>query len=129
VQGAGRKVRRDRWDRRGPQGLPGAGGDTRRRPSMLPHQPTASQRATVKYFIVISLLFLAQVLFGGGVAHFRLIPRVSTASIFPGFSESTAAHLASAAGDSMDCDRVPGRGTVYSAITRRARSGLPVFRG
>jgi nitric oxide reductase subunit B len=45
--------------------------DAQRRPSMLPHQPTASQRATLKYFIVVSLLFLMQVMVGGGVAHFR----------------------------------------------------------
>ena len=45
--------------------------DTQRRPTMLPHRPSASQRATLKYFIVVSLLFLAQVMFGGGVAHFR----------------------------------------------------------
>jgi nitric oxide reductase subunit B len=45
--------------------------DAQRRPAMLPHRPTASQRATVKYFIIVSLLFLTQVLVGGGVAHFR----------------------------------------------------------
>jgi nitric oxide reductase subunit B len=45
--------------------------DARRRPAMLPHHPTASQRATLKYFIIVSLLFLTQVLVGGGVAHFR----------------------------------------------------------
>ena len=28
-------------------------------PRMLPHRPTASQRATLKYFIIVSLLFLA----------------------------------------------------------------------
>ena len=45
--------------------------DAQRRPAMLPHDPTPSQRAALKYFIVVSLLFLAQVMFGGGVAHFR----------------------------------------------------------
>jgi nitric oxide reductase subunit B len=45
--------------------------DAQRRPAMLPHRPTASQRAIPKYFIVVSLLFLAQVLVGGGVAHYR----------------------------------------------------------
>jgi nitric oxide reductase subunit B len=45
--------------------------DTQRRPAMLPHRPTASQRATLKYFVIVSLLFLTQVLVGGGVAHFR----------------------------------------------------------
>jgi nitric oxide reductase subunit B len=46
-------------------------GDARRRPAMLPHRPTPSQRATLKYFIIVSLLFLMQALVGGGVAHFR----------------------------------------------------------
>jgi len=45
--------------------------NAQRRPAMLPHRPTASQRATLKYFIIVSLLFLTQVLVGGGVAHFR----------------------------------------------------------
>ena len=45
--------------------------DARRRPAMLPHHSTPSQRATIKYFIVVSLLFLTQALVGGGVAHFR----------------------------------------------------------
>ena len=45
--------------------------DAQRRPAMLPHQATSSQRATLKYFVLVSLLFLAQVLVGGGVAHFR----------------------------------------------------------
>src|SRR5215471_5111402 len=48
--------------------------DAQRRPAMLPHHPTPSQRAALKYFIVVSLLFLAQVMFGGGVAHFRAQP-------------------------------------------------------
>ena len=37
-------------------------GDARRRPAMLPHRPTPSQRATLKYFFIVSLLFLMQVL-------------------------------------------------------------------
>ena len=45
--------------------------DAQRRPAMLPHRPTPSQRATLKYFVIVSLLFLTQVLVGGGVAHFR----------------------------------------------------------
>jgi nitric oxide reductase subunit B len=44
-------------------------GDDRRQPAILPHQPTPSQRATLKYFVVVSLLFLAQVMIGGTVAH------------------------------------------------------------
>jgi nitric oxide reductase subunit B len=49
-------------------------GDDQRRPAMLPHYPTSSQRATLKYFVVVSLLFLAQVMIGGAVAHFRAEP-------------------------------------------------------
>jgi len=45
--------------------------DAQRRPGKLPHRPTPSQRATLKYFIIVAVLFLAQVLVGGGVAHFR----------------------------------------------------------
>ncbi len=61
--------------------------DARRRPAMLPHQPTPSQRATIKYFVVVALLFLAQVLVGGGVAHFRAEPGsfygIDISHIFP----------------------------------------------
>ncbi|HTY53677.1 MAG TPA: hypothetical protein VMB26_00675, partial [Candidatus Binataceae bacterium] len=45
--------------------------DARRRPTMLVQRPGPSQRAAIKYFIIVSLLFLTQVLVGGGVAHFR----------------------------------------------------------
>jgi nitric oxide reductase subunit B len=44
------------------------------KPRMIPGAPTASQQATVKYFLVVALLFLAQVLVGGGIAHFRAEP-------------------------------------------------------
>jgi nitric oxide reductase subunit B len=40
-------------------------------PKMLPGVTTPSQRATIKYFAVIALLFLAQALVGGGTAHYR----------------------------------------------------------
>jgi nitric oxide reductase subunit B len=43
-------------------------------PSMLPGVATESQRATVKYFAIASLLFLAQVLVGGATAHYRAEP-------------------------------------------------------
>jgi nitric oxide reductase subunit B len=58
-------------------------GDYNRRPAMLPHQPTPSQRATLKYFVVVSLLFLAQVMIGGAVAHYR-----ADAASFYGFDLS-----------------------------------------
>ena len=35
---------------------------------------TPSQRATGKYFLVVALLFLAQALVGGGLAHYRVEP-------------------------------------------------------
>jgi integrase len=35
---------------------------------------TPSQKATVKYFVIVALLFLAQVLVGGGTAHYRAEP-------------------------------------------------------
>jgi len=40
-------------------------------PKMLPGVATPSQRATIKYFTVVALLFLAQALVGGGTAHYR----------------------------------------------------------
>ena len=40
-------------------------------PKMLPGTATPSQRATIKYFAVVALLFLAQTLVGGGTAHYR----------------------------------------------------------
>jgi nitric oxide reductase subunit B len=58
-------------------------GDDQRRPRLLPHQPTPSQRATLKYFVVVSLLFLAQVMIGGAVAHYR-----ADAASFYGFDLS-----------------------------------------
>lgn len=43
-------------------------------PKMLPGITTESQRATIKYFVIVALLFLLQVLVGGGVAHYRADP-------------------------------------------------------
>jgi nitric oxide reductase subunit B len=40
-------------------------------PKMLPGSATRSQRATIKYFAIVALLFLAQTLVGGGIAHYR----------------------------------------------------------
>jgi len=45
-----------------------------RHPQTLPGAITASQRATVKYFVVVALLFLAQTLVGGATAHYRADP-------------------------------------------------------
>lgn len=43
-------------------------------PQLLPGEPTESQRATVKFFVVVALLFLAQTLVGGATAHYRADP-------------------------------------------------------
>ncbi len=43
-------------------------------PHMLPGKASDTQRATIKFFLVVSLLFLAQVLAGGATAHFRAEP-------------------------------------------------------
>src|SRR5256885_13077878 len=38
---------------------------------MLPGTTTASQQATIKYFVIVALMFFAQVLVGGATAHYR----------------------------------------------------------
>ena len=43
-------------------------------PRMLPGTGSESQKATIKFFLVVALLFLAQVLVGGATAHFRAEP-------------------------------------------------------
>jgi nitric oxide reductase subunit B len=43
-------------------------------PQMLPGTTTASQRAVIKYFLVVALLFFAQVVVGGATAHYRAEP-------------------------------------------------------
>ena len=43
-------------------------------PQMLPGMTTESQRATIKYFVIVAFLFLLQVLVGGATAHFRAEP-------------------------------------------------------
>lgn len=43
-------------------------------PQLLPGETTPSQRATLKFFVVVALLFLFQVMVGGGVAHYRAQP-------------------------------------------------------
>jgi len=56
-------------------------------PLMLPGETTASQRATLKYFVVVALLFLAQVLVGGATVHYRVDPAsfygIDISEIFP----------------------------------------------
>ena len=43
-------------------------------PHMLPGGVTAGQMATIKYFLIVALLFLAQVTIGGALAHYRAEP-------------------------------------------------------
>ena len=43
-------------------------------PQLIPGQASPGQRALVKFFVVVALLFLMQTLVGGGVAHFRADP-------------------------------------------------------
>lgn len=43
-------------------------------PQLLPERTTLSQRATLKFFVVVALLFLAQVMIGGALAHYRAEP-------------------------------------------------------
>jgi nitric oxide reductase subunit B len=43
-------------------------------PHMLPGEATAGQKATIKYFVIVALLFLAQVTIGGALAHYRAEP-------------------------------------------------------
>ncbi len=43
-------------------------------PAMLPGLASAGQQATIKFFVVVTLLFLLQVLVGGAVGHYRADP-------------------------------------------------------
>jgi nitric oxide reductase subunit B len=43
-------------------------------PQVIPGNASPGQRALVKFFVVVSLLFLMQTLVGGGVAHYRAEP-------------------------------------------------------
>ncbi len=56
-------------------------------PQMLPGVTTESQKATVKYFVLVAVLLLAQVLVGGATAHYRADPRgfygIDLSSVFP----------------------------------------------
>ncbi len=56
-------------------------------PQMIPGVATESQTATIKYFAVVSVLFLLQVILGGATAHYRAEPGsfygIDLASLFP----------------------------------------------
>jgi nitric oxide reductase subunit B len=57
-------------------------------PQMTPGMAFASQKATMKYFVVVALLFLVQALVGGATAHYRADPGsfygIDLSSFFPG---------------------------------------------
>ena len=58
------------------------------RPLVPPGASTVSQRATMKFFVIVAVLFLAQVLVGGATAHYRADPSsffgLDLARYFPG---------------------------------------------
>ena len=43
-------------------------------PQLLPGMTTTSQKAVIKYFLVVALLFFAQAVVGGATAHYRAEP-------------------------------------------------------
>jgi nitric oxide reductase subunit B len=64
------------------------GGGEHIHPQMTPGTASESQRATIKYFVIVALLFLAQALVGGATAHYRADPGsfygIDLSSFFPG---------------------------------------------
>jgi len=56
-------------------------------PQLLPGEETPTQRATLKYFVIVPLLLLVQVLAGGALAHYRVEPQgfygLDLAAVFP----------------------------------------------
>jgi nitric oxide reductase subunit B len=63
------------------------GGGEHIHPRMTPGLALESQKSTLKYFAVVALLFLAQVLVGGATAHYRADPKSFYGidlSFFPG---------------------------------------------
>ncbi len=50
------------------------GRDAHVHPQLLPGRTTPAQRATLKFFVVVVLLLLTQVLAGGALAHYRAQP-------------------------------------------------------
>jgi nitric oxide reductase subunit B len=57
-------------------------------PQMIPGVTTETQRATIKYFVVVAFLFLAQALVGGATAHYHVDPSsfygIDLSRFFPG---------------------------------------------
>ena len=75
----------------------------------------------IKFFLVVMLLFLAQTLVGGAVAHFRADPGPSTVSICPASFQQYPSNLASAAGHLLDCHRLRRGGPAAFHHPRRPR--------
>lgn len=63
------------------------GGGDHIHPQMTPGTAEPSQRATIKYFVIVAFLFLAQALVGGATAHYRADPGsfygIDLSSFFP----------------------------------------------
>ena len=57
-------------------------------PHMLPGEATAGQKATIKYFAIVAMLFLAQVTIGGALAHYRAEPGIFIASTWPNIRQA-----------------------------------------
>ncbi len=58
-------------------------------PELLPGGASRTQRATLKYFAAASLLFLAQTMAGGALAHFRVEPQSFYGFNLPSFLPSS----------------------------------------
>ncbi|HEX9022579.1 MAG TPA: cbb3-type cytochrome c oxidase subunit I, partial [Geobacteraceae bacterium] len=56
-------------------------------PQLIPGETTGSQRATIKFFVIVGLLFLAQTLVGGATVHYRADPAgfygIDISGVFP----------------------------------------------
>ncbi len=56
-------------------------------PQMLPGVTTETQKATIKYFVIVAMLFVVQTLVGGATAHYRADPGsfygIDLARLFP----------------------------------------------
>ena len=102
------------------------GGPRRVQPLMRPGEATAGQKAVVKYFVIVALLFLAQVVIGGapgplpGRARRFLRHRSGPVS-----AQQHPAHLAPAAGPVLDRHRLCGRWPAAGLLPGQARTPRP----
>src|SRR5262245_49264099 len=88
---------------------------------------TPSQRAVMKYFVVVAALFLVQIVAGGVVAHYGVEGEASTASRYPGGCRTACyGHGMCSSGSSGSPPRgwPPGSSSVrWSAASSRRASG------